>query len=486
MRAMGLFSFLRRGPNRKKTAGGRGHVTDLHPATGHGVVTLEDGRILTFRRGDCQGFEPSPFAEVHVSEVEGGRALALTRPVAPPAAPSAPPREPPPDEPENPELERALLADPDDVEAHLVLGDWLQDRGHPRGELIALMHRTEREPHRDPRPLADELRALFVEHRRALLGDLVQGLAPQAIADAVQVKDGGVRLDLADGSLRSGWRLGFLRSVRIADTPARDGTDDGAPLEALLAHPSARLVQELTLGLMRYDDPGDYGEALELLAAAGPRPTLRRLFIGDFEFPDEMEISWTSIGDLSALYPLYPALRELTLQAGDFTLGEIVLPELRSFELRTGGLRRPCVEAICRASWPRLQRLVLWLGDPAYGAEGTIDDVEPILAGEGLPELDMLGLMNTELTDEICNQLPRSAVAGRIRVLDLSMGTMSDDGARALGAGREAFARLERLDVSMNYLTDQGVQALRGLCPSVIVGQQQEGEEGERYVTVGE
>jgi len=484
MRAMGVLDFFRRGSNDRPVDGGRGHITEL-PRGGSdlGTVTLEDGRQVRFRAADCQGFAPAPFVEVYIDEVLGDRAVALARPPEEMRPPAATPQRAPtaPEEPTRPELEQALLASPDDVESHLVLGDWLQGQGHPRGELIALMHRLEQDPGRE---LLEELRALLAGHRRALLGELLDGVSDEALAGALRLESGRVRLDLADGSLRTGWRLGFLRQARVAEAP-RSESGGLEQLEALIAHPSARLLEDLTLGLISLDDP-DYDGALEILAAAGPRPALRRLFIGDFVYPDEMEMSWTSIGDLSPLYPLYPELRELTLQAGDFTLGEIALPKLRSFELRTGGLRRECIESACRASWPRLERLVLWLGDAGYGAEGTINDLEPILAAEGLPQLRELGLMNCELTDEICERLPGAAVAGLIERLDLSMGTMSDAGARALAAGREAFGRLERLDVSMNYLTDAGVQALRGLCPSVIVGEQQEGDEGERYVTVGE
>lgn len=481
-RQMGVLDLFRRKSSERPVEGGRGHITELPGGSGLGTVTLEDGRKVRFRAADCQGFAPAPFVEVYVDEVLGDRAVALARPPEQMRQATTQPRraQMAPEEPARPELEHALLANPDDEASHLVLGDWLQGQGHPRGELIALMHRLEHTP--SPAAL-DELRALLGAHRRALLGEILDGVSDEALAGALRLESGRVRLDLPDGSLRTGWRLGFLRQARVAEAPrSGPGLDR---LEALLAHPSARLLEELTLGLIGLDDP-EYDGALEILAAAGHRPALRRLFIGDFVYPDEMEMSWTSIGDLGPLYPLYPKLRELTLQAGDFTLGEIALPELRSFELRTGGLRRPCIESICQASWPGLERLVLWFGDAGYGAEATMDDIEPILAARGLPRLRELGLMNCELTDEICERLPAASVAGMIERLDLSLGTMSDNGARALAAGREAFGRLERLDVSMNYLTDEGVQALRGLCSSVIVGEQQAGDEGERYVTVGE
>ncbi|MGZ3423537.1 MAG: WGR domain-containing protein, partial [Polyangiales bacterium] len=44
------------------------------------------------------------------------------------------------DEASNPELEAKIVADPNDTQAYLVFADWLQSKGDPRGELIAVQH----------------------------------------------------------------------------------------------------------------------------------------------------------------------------------------------------------------------------------------------------------------------------------------------------------------------------------------------------------
>src|SRR5687767_3359435 len=46
----------------------------------------------------------------------------------------------------NPELEKRILANPDDAEAYLVYGDWLQSQGDPRGELVVLQHQILQKP----------------------------------------------------------------------------------------------------------------------------------------------------------------------------------------------------------------------------------------------------------------------------------------------------------------------------------------------------
>jgi hypothetical protein len=174
------------------------------------------------------------------------------------------------------------------------------------------------------------------------------------------------------------------------------------------------------------------------------------------------------------------------LQAGEIDLGQIDLPRLRSFEVRTGGLSKENIRAICSANWPELSRLVIWFGDEAYGAEGSIEDVEPLLAGDRLHGVLELGLMNCEFTDAICHALVRSPLACQLTALDLSLGTMSDEGARALAEDAAALPALERLNVVENYLTDAGVRTLQGHGWDVTADRQDLPDEDHRYVSVGE
>lgn len=41
---------------------------------------------------------------------------------------------------DNPELKRQIIAAPEQADAYLVLGDWLQAQGDPRGKLISTQH----------------------------------------------------------------------------------------------------------------------------------------------------------------------------------------------------------------------------------------------------------------------------------------------------------------------------------------------------------
>jgi uncharacterized protein (TIGR02996 family) len=476
---MGFFDLFRR-----KAEGGRGRIAYLNPVLHEGGILLDDGREIFFVAAACDGFVPEAGQRVEVKAVvaraAGGQRATVVRRAPDEVQPSepTPPAPAPPASPargeRDAELEQVLVRSPDDTETYLVYGDWLQARGDPRGELIALQHRRSERP--DDPALERAERHLIEQHADLLLGDLA----------------------LHREALELEWHLGFLRSARIAGpTSLRRQREARASCEevlrALLRHPSVTLLRGLGLGVLPADAGDPFDGPLQVLEEAGPRPTLRRLFLGDFVYPDEMELSWVSMPATERLYPLYPGLVELTLQAGHFELGRLELPALRSFELRTGGLDRASLRAILEARWPALERLVIWFGDPNYGADSSLDDLQPLLDATAAPAgLRHLGLMNCEHADELCSALARSALLPRLEVLDLSLGTLSDAGAAALLAGRERFAHLRRLNLAQSYLTDAACRELSALCAEVVTDEQREAEEVDadgnafRYVSVGE
>ncbi len=367
---MALFDLFRR-----KAAGGPGTIAYLNPVLNEGGILLEDGREIFFEAAACLGFWPLAGQTVVVAAVvtRGGKPYATrlhelaedSTPDAPPAAAPPPSRASRASAHRHPELEAALLREPYQAEAHLVYGDWLQARGDPRGELIALQHRLSERP--EDTELARAERYLLEQHADVLLGELARHQAALALE----------------------WRLGFIRSARICGPVAlgRDAETRASGetiLRALLAHPSALLLEALSIGILPSDEAEPLTSAVEALVEAGPRPALRSLFLGDFVYPDELELSWATLPSTERLYPLYPRLAELTLQAGHLELGRVELPALRSFEVRTGGLARASLEAILAARWPELERLVIWFGDPNYGAQSTLDDLRPLLAGTEL------------------------------------------------------------------------------------------------------
>ncbi|MGW2014766.1 STM4015 family protein [Streptomyces sp. NPDC001927] len=232
-----------------------------------------------------------------------------------------------------------------------------------------------------------------------------------------------------------------------------------------------------------------------LVAAAEDRLTsLEALFLGDMTFED-CEISWIQQSDVTPLLTAYPRLRELGVRGGT----ELAFPAVRHTELRalvveTGGLGANVVRGIAGSDLPALEKLDLWLGTDEYGGDATIDDLAPVLAGTGFPALRDLALRNSVLQDEIAAAVAGAPVVARLDRLDLSMGTLTDEGAEALLMG-QPLTHLTHLDLSHHYLSEKMseriVDALTPYGVTVDVGDAQEPEDdgdGEvfRYCAVAE
>lgn len=375
------------------------------------------------------------------------------------------------------ELVAAILANPDDERAWLVYGDWLQSQGDPRGELLAVQHSMEKG--RTP-ALEEREKKLLEQHADKLLGPLKRWQ---------KTLDG-------KGDDAFTWKRGFLRSVRISyndyalDEAARKDIDIVAITREIFAHPSAAFVEEVVIGEVnsgKWSDPHNSSQlyfpvVAEIVAA---KPPLRKLVVGEYEFPDETEISWTYIGDISPIWKAFPRLESLRVQGGNIELGSVDAPSLKEATFATGGLPEAAVRSIANAQWPRLERLEIWFGDEMYGAGSTLADIRPILEGTSLPALKHLGLRNCMWTDEIAGVIGKSPIVKRLRSLDLSMGTLSDEGVSSLVQDGASLRHLEALDVSQSYLTEDAIRSLAGVVRTVESGDQRDPDD-ERYVAVGE
>jgi len=422
----------------------------------------------------------------------------------------------------NAELEAAITATPDDDHAYLVYGDWLQAHDDPRGELCALQAALARAP-RPKQPAKVRGRGWGVElHQDILrfaddpLGELlaVQHWAPDKRPAKVTALRRQIRDHIARHAdellgpvlaphvehLELAWQHGWVHTAWL-DAWYPDEASSDAPsaaiLDGILASPACRFLRALRFRQTVTDYSPLYERFLHRLAKDVP-PTLRTLVIGDFRFEPGYrsmgtEMSWIGIGNLAPLVKKLGALTTLIIQGGTtrseqpLKLGALHLPALRHFELRSGGLDRASIRAVCKAHWPKLERLALWFGDPDYGAQGRLADITSILAGDGLGNLRHFGLCNSTFADELCAALPRAKILRRLATLDLSMGVLTDDGAAHLLRHRDAFAHLERLDLSACFVTAEMQRRLGDLCRDVRMERQRDPNEYEhRYVAIGE
>jgi uncharacterized protein (TIGR02996 family) len=358
-------------------------------------------------------------------------------------------------------LEQRLREKPDEA-THLVYADCLVEQGDPRGELALAQHR------------GDEAR---VREILAAHGGFLSGI-PDYVAAVT-------------------WKLGLWQRLALdALFEWRRGPKTVPKAAALLFdHPAACCLQELRVGFL--DTDRNHKAIPALLAEASTRPFapwLRRLVISsscDWPLPTHtrtpIDNAHFPVGDLGSLAP-FEHLEILQIWGYEIALGdELVLPRLRELTVQTCGLSRKAYEAIVRPQWPELHTLELWLGSRDYGGRLTIQDLQPLLEGSTLPQLQRLGLRNTELTNELVDVIVGSPLLPRLRELDLSLGLLDDDGARILLEHADSWKHLERLNVSQSYLSERRVAELSEVGPAVDGElQKQDAEDLDRYVTVWE
>ncbi|XSG76976.1 STM4015 family protein [Herpetosiphon llansteffanensis] len=248
----------------------------------------------------------------------------------------------------------------------------------------------------------------------------------------------------------------------------------------------------LVIGRWWHDSPEDNDIDLVLEGIVNARerlPLLKALFVGDFTY-DEWEISWIIQGDYAAVLAAYPQLEYLAIRGGsNLSFGAIHHQQLKGLVIQTGGLPVQVVRDVAAANLPALEHLELWLGNDEYGGNSTVDDLQPILSGEQFPSLINLGLRDCEYADALAQAVAKAPILERIKVLDLSLGNMSDAGAEVLFTS-EAIRKLEFLDLHHHYMSDGMRDCWATIdLKSDVSGQEtadEDGDEEYRYIAVSE
>ncbi|MGP4022637.1 STM4015 family protein [Actinomadura sp. 3N407] len=226
---------------------------------------------------------------------------------------------------------------------------------------------------------------------------------------------------------------------------------------------------------------------------AGAFPALRALFFGEVTREETDRLSWIAQTDVSPLLAAFPGLREFIVRGADemtfggswgtFTLAWNVPrhDELRRLTFETHRLDPAVVRGVLSSDLPALEHLELYLGS-ADGDGASPEDLAPLLAGAAFPALTSLGLRNGQDTDALVAALADAPVTGRLSVLDLSLGTLTDKGAQIL-LDTPVFLDLDRLDLHYHHMSEEMTERLRGRFTEagvgVDVGERQELEEYE-------
>ena len=314
-------------------------------------------------------------------------------------------------EPRDEALERAIHDSPEDDQAWLVYADFLIERGHPRGPMVALesapvkniVQRAEREA---------ETRKLRHAASDVLLGSLAgrRGL-----------------------SLR--WKRGFIYNAIIHGAFDHDGAE--ALLVDLLAHPSARFLRELELACFRDDGREDHRLLAALLLHTPALPPLRKLVV-DAKATD----IHTALGDIAALGMRYPQLEHVRLDGVRCRLDGLALSRVTHFHLDSDSVDDN-MGALAAAPWPALKMLRLELRESRL----PFSELAWVLE---LPALRELRLHSTTVATELLAALVTRPIAGQIEALDFAGSALDEHAIDLLVNARGRFPATIRVDARMS------------------------------------
>ncbi|MFG2086930.1 STM4015 family protein [Spirillospora sp. NPDC048824] len=284
------------------------------------------------------------------------------------------------------------------------------------------------------------------------------------------------------------WRLRLM--------PFGDEEDFRTYLGRFIAEIDTAAVTALIIG--NCWDPGpanDHVDAVRdaLTEHAGAFPALRALFFGEVTREEADRYSWIAQADVSPLLAAFPRVREFVVRGADemtfggswgtFTLAWNVPrhEELRRLTFQTHRLDPVVVRGVLSSDLPALEHLELFLGS-ADGDGASPEDLAPLLAGAAFPSLTSLGLRNGQDTDALVAAMADAPVTGRLSVLDLSLGTLTDKGAQIL-LDTPAFLDLDRLDLHHHHMSEEMTEQIRSRFTeagvAIDVGGRQELEEYE-------
>ncbi len=267
-------------------------------------------------------------------------------------------------------------------------------------------------------------------------------------------------------------------------------SDFSEKLEQFLQSDAPLTAQGFVIGNWSADGPESIEPIVERVVNDAKKfPELVALFVGDIA-QEESEISWIEQTNLTPLLNAFPKLQLLRARGGTgIGFKSAKHKTLRALGIETGGLPKQVVGELCKAEFPNLEYLELWLGDPGYGGDVSVNDLQPIFKGKLFPKLKYLGLRNSEIADDIAGVIVSSPIIKQIETLDLSLGTLTDEGAGAL-LKLPQDANLKRLDVHHHFLSNAMMKELKKLPFSLNVSEQQTpddwGDGERRFVAISE
>jgi uncharacterized protein (TIGR02996 family) len=355
-------------------------------AVGHGQRTylFADGGRRTFKEDVIERFfeaSAAPDDDVQLKLARGVKSVAMPKAV-------------------NIDLEAQIKAAPDDEDAFMVYGDWLQEQGDPRGDLVAVQRHLERAP-KDKQVKKTEAE-LFEKHGKYLVPPLLWKLAN------APVRKSAARSEIV-------WRAGFIDRVRIARAtePKEDEPGVQAVVRELLNHPSAVFLRGITIGSLGAKKATEYRPIVSEIAKAQPS-VLEELELGDMS---ALEIAGAVVGDASEILSACPRLRRLVVRAGTLRFDRTPKhANLRELVVHTTGLTPRSCSYLLGSVMPELETFELTIPQARFDE----DALARLGNAKGMPKLAKLAVRESASAVAIVNALASGALLPRLTDLDLS------------------------------------------------------------------
>ena len=190
-------------------------------------------------------------------------------------------------------------------------------------------------------------------------------------------------------------------------------------------------------------------------------PNLKELDWGDISW-EECEVSWIQNTDLAPVVNSFD-LETLTAKGGmGLRFKEMKSSTLKKLEIISGGTSKVTLNDIVTAELPALEHLEIYMGVDNYGFDGSIQDIIPFTKKENFPKLKYLGLKNSDIEDEICRAVLAGDILPQLETLDLSYGTLGNEGVNMLLENIDKISHLKELNIHHNYASKEFLGKLQG------------------------
>ncbi len=221
-------------------------------------------------------------------------------------------------------------------------------------------------------------------------------------------------------------------------------------LESFLKDPLSSQVEALLLPFGRHIPCEPLVNAL--VKSNKYLANLKALYIGDMH-DYEYKTSDVTLSNISPVLEAYPHLELLQVRGfgredkGGLSFYKIRHENLKTLIVETGYmLSHKLINQICALELPSLEYLELWLGndldypvlqigeeEESYSIDNSaFNHLSPIISGKVFPQIKYLGLRSCNYSDVVAQAIVNSPLINSLKVLDLSMGTLTGKGAKAI------------------------------------------------------